>query len=332
LVLIDLIVHASRGTFARYAPDDYALKVAGCAQRRPNFVILGGSPVAEGVNPDLMTGLIWHGSPLDSGYALGLPGGTTTDFYHALLHGCPTPPRLLVCGVTASDWNDARNEPHGAYSLMTWADVRKCRALRPDAAWWMTKQYWEGRFARASAVYRYRNGIRLWAAVQADAVWPGCSPATVREARNQAAYDDAIRGGCGYAPASWFVNRRYDLAKAAGDPGPPFGFLDKYRTGSHLKYLDEILSWASDRGVAVVIVDMPVTADLEAKYPAVMGEYRARLAEWEESRGVAVIRASRDSVGLGDAQFADIIHLNGAGAAKFSVWLRDRLAERGGRP
>ena len=121
-------------------------------------------------------------------------------------------PAKLVYGVTASDWNDARNEPHGAYSLMTWADVMRCRVIRPDAAGWMTKQYLEGRLARASAVFRYRNGIRLWAAVQADAVWPGCSPETVKEARDQAAYGEAIRTGSGYAPASWFVNRRYDLS------------------------------------------------------------------------------------------------------------------------
>ena len=168
--------------------------------------------------------------------------------------------------------------------------------------------------------------------MQADAVWPGCSPETLKEARDQAAYGEAIRTGSGYAPASWFVNRRYDLAKAAGDPGPPFAFLDKYRTGSHLKYLDEILAWASASGVTLVLVDMPVTADLEAKYPEVFVEYRARLTEWEASRGVTVIRASRSAIGLGEDQFADIIHLNGAGAVKFSAWLRNRLAELGGRP
>ena len=46
LLLIDLIAFAARSSFARYSPDDYAEKVAGCASRRPDFVILGGSPVA----------------------------------------------------------------------------------------------------------------------------------------------------------------------------------------------------------------------------------------------------------------------------------------------
>jgi hypothetical protein len=329
LVLIDLITFVARGRFVPYTPDDYAEKVAACAARRPDLVVVGGSPVAEGIQPDVLAGLSWRGTPLTSVYALGLPGGTVTDFYHAVNRGCPVPPKLLVYGVTASDWNDARNEPHGAYSLMTWDDVIRCRSLRPDAAGWVTKQYLEGRFARASAMFRYRNGIRLWAAEQADALWPGSCPAAVKEAHDQSAYFAALRAGSGYAPASWFVGRRYDLAKAAGDPGPPFGFLAKYRTGSHLKYLDELLAWASARGVDVVLVDMPVTADLEAKYAAAFAEYRARLAEWETTRHHVVIRASRDAVGLTDADFGDVIHLNGTGSAKFSVWLRAELEKRG---
>jgi hypothetical protein len=328
LVLIDLFAFASRGRFSPYTPDDYAEKVSGCADRRPDLVIVGGSPVAEGVNPDVLASVPWKGTPLRSAYALGLPGGTATDFFHAIRRACPVPPRVLVYGVTASDWNDARNEPHGAYSLMTWSDVIRCRSLRPDAAWWYTKQYLEGRLARASAAYRFRNGIRLWAAVQADAIWPGCCPESVKEARDQSAYFAALRSGSGYAPASWFVHRRYDLAKAAGDPGPPFGFFDKYRTGSHLKYLDELVAWAVDHGVDVVLVDMPVTVDLEAKYAKVFAEYRTRLAEWESTRGITVIRADRERVGLTDADFGDVIHLNGAGAAKFSAWLKHQLEER----
>jgi hypothetical protein len=72
-----------------------------------------------------------------------------------------------------------------------------------------------------------------------------------------------------------------------------------------------------------------VTADLEAKYAGAFAEYQSRLAEWESARGLTVIRAGRDAVGLSDADFGDVIHLNGIGAAKFSAWLRGQLAERG---
>ena len=68
---------------------------------------------------------------------------------------------------------------------------------------------------------------------------------------------------------------------------------------------------------------MPVTADLEAKYAAAVAEFRTRLAEVESRRGVKVVRATRDAVGLGDGDFADLIHLNHIGAKKLSTWVRD---------
>ena len=43
-----------------------------------------------------------------------------------------------------------------------------------------------------------------------------------------------------------------------------------------------------------------------------------------------MIRASREALGFTDADFADVIHLNGVGAKKLSAYLKDRLAERGG--
>lgn len=327
LIFVDRLVYSAGDTFERYAPDDYLEKVAACANRRPDFVVLGGSPVAEGIDPDLLTGIHRAGVPLGRGYALGLNGGTTTDFFHALGRACPEPPRLLIYGVSATDWNDARNEPHGPYSLMTVGDVVRCHSIRPDAAGWVTKHFLEGRLARATALFRYRNGIRLWAAEQVDAVWPGSCPESTRDARSTAAYTDALRSGTGYAPTPWFAGRRYDLVKAAGDPGPPFGFLDKYRTGSHLKYHDQILARARANGVAVVIVDMPVTADLEQRYPDVYAGHQSRIIEWEARGPEPVLRATREAVGLTDADFADIIHLNGVGAAKLSRWLRERLDE-----
>ena len=92
--------------------------------------------------------------------------------------------------------------------------------------------------------------------------------------------------------------------------------------------------WASAGGIEVVLVDMPVTADLEARYSDAFSEYRARLVEWETSRHLTVLRATRDAVGLADEDFADVIHLNAGGAEKFTAWLRTRLSDlgRGGRP
>jgi hypothetical protein len=328
LVGVDLLVLAFRDTWDRHSPDDYAARLDGCRRRPRDFVFVGGSAVSEGVDPDLIAGVRWRGEPLANGYALGLPGGTTSEFYHAVKHGCPTPPTLLVYGITASDLNDSRHEPHGPASLMSIGDVTAWATTRPDSREWVVRTFLRERASRAWSLYRYRHGIRMWAALQAEAVFPGCCPDAVREANELRGYADALCDGNGYAPAAGFVTRRYDVVKEVNAPLPPFTFLDRYKTGSHLTYLHRLIRWADDRGTALVLVDMPVTADLEAKHTAAFAEYRRLLAE-VESAGTPVIRANSDVVGITDAGFADTIHLNGVGAKKLTLWVRDRLEDLG---
>lgn len=314
LLGLDFLIAANRDVWERYSPDDYAERVRGCAAFPRDFVAVGGSPVAEGIDPALIG---------TNGYAIGLSGGTTTDMYYALTHACPTPPRVVVYGVSVSDMNDSRNEPHGPHSLMTWGDLAECVRTRPDVAEWETRHFLQARLGRCWAAFRYRHGIRMWAAATADEAFPGCCPVSAKEARDGRTLSDALRTGNGYVPTAGFAFRQYDNVKATNAPQPPFGFLDKYRTGSHLKYVDKMLDWANERGSDIVLVEMPVTADLEAKYAAAVAEFRTRLAEVESRRGVKVVRATRDAVGLGDGDFADLIHLNHIGAKKLSTWVRD---------
>jgi hypothetical protein len=172
----------------------------------------------------------------------------------------------------------------------------------------------------------------MWAAATADRFFPGCCPEAAWEANDNLRYSGLLRNGNGYAPAYGFASGRYDVAKATGQKLSPFTFLDNYRTGGHLKYLHKLADWAEERGTTLVLLDMPTTADLEARYPAQYAEYRERLAEVERDRGLTVLRATREAVGLDDTFFADVIHLNADGARKLSAWLRDRLVELGARP
>lgn len=327
LVLVDVIVVTFRDTWERHSPDDYAEKLAGCRFRPRDFVLAGGSPVAEGLDPAVVAGVHWRGSELRDGYAIGLSGATTSETYHAVVHGCPTPPRLLVYGITASDINDARQEHHGPYSLMTAGDWAEWVRTKPETAEWVTRHFVQGRLSRCWAAFRYRHGIRMWAAATADDYFPGCCPEATKEARANLRYTAAIRSGNGYAPNEGFVSYRYDEAKVYGRKLPPFGFLDKYRTEAHLRYLHKLTDWAAAGGADLVLLDMPVTEDLENKFPAAVAEYQRRLAEFEADRGVTVLRATRQAVGLGDRHFADLIHLNADGARALSAWLRDWLAE-----
>jgi len=321
----DFVVGRFTATWERHSPDDYAARVTGCARARRDLVFVGGSPVTEGIDPGRIAGIDWNGRSLASAYAVGLSGGTTSDFYHAVVRACPAPPRVLVYGITASDLNDSRHEPHGPYSLMTWGDLTRWVRLRPESAEWVTRHFVRARVGQASNLYRYRHGIRMWAATEADRLLPGSCPESVREADDLRDSAEALETGSGYAPARGFAVGRYDAIKAAELSPGPFTYLDKYRTGSHLKYLHLLIDWCDANGVELVLIDMPVTADLEAKYPAAFAEYRTRLAEVERDRGLPVLRPTRTAVGLTDAHFADLIHMNRDGAARFSAWVRAAL-------
>jgi hypothetical protein len=329
LVVADFGVGLLAPVWERHSPDCYSARVKGCAERPRDVVFVGASPVAEGIDPELIAGVPWRGRPLADAYALGLSGGTTTDFYYAVVHGCPTPPRVLVYGITASDLNDSRNEPHGVHSVLTRADVAELTEVRPDARDWVLRHYARSQLEKASNLYRYRHGVRMWAAIQADRLFPGSCPEAKDEADELSEQSAALARGTGHAPLRGFSRVRYDQMKAAGKPSNPFNYLDRYRTGSHLKYLHKLADWCAERGVELVLVDMPVTADLEAKYPSAWIEYRVRLAEVERDRRLSVIRGSRDAVGLTDEHFADLIHLRPEGCRKFSPWLRGKLEEVG---
>jgi len=119
--------------------------------------------------------------------------------------------------------------------------------------------------------------------------------------------------------------QRLDRLKAAGATLPPFPFLDGYRLGEHLAYVHRLLDWAEQHAVAIVLVDMPTSADLERRFSSEFAAYRSALAELERSRGVRVLRGNRQALGLGDADFADLIHLNAQGRERFCAWLRNRL-------
>lgn len=330
LVLADLGVGALAPLWDRYSPDDYTARVGGCAARPRDLVFVGGSPVTEGIDPAQIAGANWHGHTLADAYAIGLHGGTATDFYFATKRACPTAPRLIVYGATASDLNDARNEPHAARVLLSPGDVREIARARPDAANWVVRQYATSKFGQASNIYRYRHGVRMWTATQADALFPGSCPEALAQATEQRDHAaDLARCGTGYAPLVGYTRSRYDHMKAAGHV-PPFAYLNNYRTGSHLKYVHALADWCRAHGTELVLLDMPVTADLEARHAPVFAEYRARLVDVARERGLKLIHGK--DAGLTDADFADLIHMTPDGAHKFSRWLRGRLEEVGGAP
>ena len=327
LIALDTAIFAFDSTWKRYSPDDYRLRVGECARRRREIVFAGGSTIAEGVDPEILGHLSWHAQEIGDFYNLGFSGGTTSDIYFGLRHACPQAPMVLVYGITASDLNDSRHEPHGVQSFMSRDDVRDWQATRPDAGGWAARHYAKGKLAKASSLYQHRFGIRMWAASRCEELVPGSCPESATEANRQRAIDTALHRDTGYAPTLWFATRRYSEMKQGGWTAPPFAYLANYKTGSHLKYLHRMLDWARENGVEVVLIDMPVTADLEARHPAEFAEYRRRLADASRARGVTVLNGAE--VGLNDDHFADLIHMNRDGTVRFCAWLRRELWRMG---
>jgi hypothetical protein len=173
------------------------------------------------------------------------------------------------------------------------------------------RHFLDERCQRLWKLYYYRNGIRAWATEQVQRLGAGQRLENV------------------FAPAVHInvdSSERLDLLKAQGKVKDFFPFLEHFRVGSYVSYLHRLLDWGEQHGVTVVLVDLPVPADLEERLcPQAFATYRAVLADIERTRGVRVLRASRAAVGLTDAHFADLVHLNAQGKARLSAWVRQAL-------
>jgi hypothetical protein len=92
LLGVDALVWATRECWRQHSPDDYRERLHSCRQRPRDLICLGGSPVSEGI--DALAGRVTlpDGSRCVSPFNLGLPGGTTSEFWHALRHGASSRP------------------------------------------------------------------------------------------------------------------------------------------------------------------------------------------------------------------------------------------------
>jgi hypothetical protein len=311
LAAVDAVVARFADVWRAYEQHPYREKLRACRAHPWDLVVVGGSPAAYGFDHAVLAGTRWQGRSLDRVFNLGLILATTAEVYHATVRGLPTPPRLLAYGITASDLNDDRVEPNGPRQLMTVGDaLRWCRE-RPEFAAWCVRHFLEERRARLWKLYYYRDGIGRWVADEAERLWDG-HPLTAPLPSPVVLNVD--------------VSERLDHLRAAGKIKDFFPFLENYRIGVYLTYLHRILDWGEQRGVPVVLVDLPVPEDLERLRPGPFAAYRAVLADVERNRGVRVLRASREAVGLTDADFADLIHLNNRGKARLSAWVRQALS------
>lgn len=332
LIGLDRIVAAQARRWDTYDPQPCRERLATCRQGRWDLLIVGGSPAMYGINPAIVTGTSWHGQPIASAFNFGLPLGTMTEARFAAAHGPRTPPRLLIYGATATDFNESRRSSDGPRRLMTVADLASAATSRSQPAGWFAWNFGSEAVARSWRLYYHRRGIRLCLAGATSHFWPDLFPADAAEAARGQGITEELRAADGFPPQPPVTrDRRLDALRADGRITDYFPFMDDYRVGAgYLADLDQMCVTAAGQGTAVVLVDMPVPADLEGRlYPSQFAAYRLALAKAAAARGVPVVRATREAVGLTDADFCDLVHLNGTGAAKLSHWLRKAVAAVG---
>jgi hypothetical protein len=324
---LDALIAANAVRWTAYDPHPYRERLARCRQQRWDLVIAGGSPAMCGVDPAALIGATWRGGDLRSAYNLGLPLATATEVCLAVEHTVASP-RLLIYCVSATDLNDSRLESHGPRQIMSAGDVVRWAADRPRDAGWCVRGFLAERVNSLWQLYRYRGGLRLWAANCANQWWPGCCDETAAAARVGLAISSDLRTGDGYraAPAETPA-ARFDHRKAAGEHFDQLLFMEPFRIGGgQLTYLRHLLHWTVEHDVPIVLVDLPVTADLDERlYHREFADYRATLAAAARDWHVPLWQPSRAETGLTDADFSDLIHLNAQGAARLSRWLRATL-------
>ncbi|HTK74076.1 MAG TPA: hypothetical protein VL371_02400 [Gemmataceae bacterium] len=328
VVAVEAAVAANAGLWQSYDPNPYASRLAAYDRSGADLLIVGGSTAMCGLDPAILAGTSWHGEPLRRAFNLAVPLATTTDICHIVEFALRRPPKLIVYGVMATDLHDGRTESISARYLMGPADVLDWASTHPANASYALRHYTREHCSRLWPSSYHAYAIQLWLADHANRVWPSISPesAAIARANRRRAGEIATDGYQRLAAVNETL--RFDRQKAAGLVGDGFSFLEGYHCGGpHLGYLHRLLDSAKRANVPVVLLDLPVPADLDERmYPAAFEAYRALLANVARSHGVPLVHATRTAIGLTDADFSDLAHVNAAGAAKLSHWLRTSVA------
>jgi hypothetical protein len=332
LVALNYLVWSQRALWHAYDPHPYRERLDICRSQSWNLVVVGGSPAAYAIDPRVLAGLRFKGRPLTHACNVALPLATSAEVFHMTEHGIRRRPRLLVYGICATEFKEDRVEPLGPMLLMDARDVAAWSRHRPDAASWCVGKFLQQRWDNLCPMTYYRPAVKRWAADKLEECCPGLCTPTADEAQWKLNYSVSMYMNHGFMPQKTTPDTRLDLLKAGGKRLKGYEFLDNYEATGYLTYLHRLIDWAERRDVPLVLVEIPTSADLEAKFPAAFASFRARLCEVERERGVRVLRPTRPALGLEERHYADVIHLNADGAAILSAWLRHELTERSAAP
>lgn len=270
------------------------------SRRRPDVVLVGDSMMDAGGDPAGLRLAV----PEASFYNASLAGNTlpvvadwTTRIVQPRLH-----PRVVVVGFSSNELNPRVLEPGsgvGAY--------RGSRVVRAAGGRGSPVDRADAFFREHSLLYRYRGSLRRPFAtrvVDPDVFDPGLTADGQNTAFSDRGYLE--RGG----PAQAQVVIRGVTAA-----------LEGFNVNlENVTILQEMIRAVRRAGARVLLVAMPVTADLIASHPRGDTDYQAAMSAFSG----AAERSGATFVQPGvwpNAVFADPVHLNAAGAARLTAYL-----------
>lgn len=278
------------------------------------IVAVGTSAMHFAFDPTQMRSEL-PGSPL--AYNAALPGGIPRimEIWTNLFVLPELRPKVLVVGVNSTDLNDGGTQ---GYFYKVFADSPEVKRLTGRSSVLASIDY---RISSWSELWRYRTLIRkpvtFWNSVR------GHRP---------------LNPGDGIKPLGVDVSRRSRVVDAS--PVKVQGFIERRRRtwlrnftvgGPEATALRTLVQGARDKGITVVIVEMPVGDYYLPAHPRGPEDYAAfkdEITRLVADTGSIFLDASRSVTPTPD-YFADFVHLNGKGAQAFTTYLAKELRDRG---
>ena len=272
-----------------------------------SIVFIGSSIVRSGIEPAIVTDqLPGHPIAYNAGLAAGVPvmmEPWTLDVVLPRLH-----PKALVIGISSFDFSD---DPSNVAFYDAYKDAP---AARRSMGLDDTLDHIDRWLTDRSALWRDRDALR--------------SPSTVLDAiRGKGPPPDPDTAGIeANGRDAYLQEQQFDERNPLAG-GVPVG---SWKLGTkNVAALQRIIGAAKAQGIAVALVDMPVTDEYIAKHPHRDADYATYLTAARQFAATAAVPLLEFDTTRDHMYFADEVHLNRNGAYAFTPQLVDALQRAG---
>jgi hypothetical protein len=298
--------------------ESWRIKASAASRDAPGCEILcfGDSLVEFGFLPPVLEERLGA-----TAYNLALHAGTPSASYFLLKRALDTGAKPKAVVVDFMPHQVVLNPVHDQIRLRSWPELAT--------------------FAEAADLWRVTGDGSMFGAIVLGKVFPSVKArpeirsAIASAVKGEAwSVDDALRvpvthrnlktnRGAYVMPAS---------LRAAADPTPVNGdFTSLVYDPTRMIYMDRFLRLASEHGIAVYWVLMPISPELQAVADAVGADaqYGELVRRFARRFPDVVVLDCRRTPGYGPGRFMDLIHLDGKGAAALTNELADLMLRPG---